>query len=97
METTKTELSLDQLKSVLEKNLTPKTILRRNTFETVNTSRIPLKRSKTTGNLSLKKVVFADKCKKPLKEIFEVPYILYDEKESPRKKLKSKGCQCIIF
>ena len=75
----------------------PRTILRRNTFETSLISKLPPRRSSTTGNLSMKKVVFADKCKKPLKQIFEVPYILYDDKESPNKKIKLKGCQCATF
>lgn len=75
----------------------PRTILRRNTYETSLISKLPPRRSSTTGNLNMKKVVFADKCKKPLKQIFEVPYILYDEKDSPSKKIKLKGCQCTIF
>ena len=75
----------------------PRTILRKKTCETSQESKLPPRRSSTTGNLSIKKVVFADKCKKPLKQIFEVPYILYDDKESPNKKLKVKGCQCTIF
>jgi hypothetical protein len=89
---TKDIKDFDQLSSPV-----PRTILRRKTCETSKYTKLPPRRSSTTGNLTIKKVVFADKCKKPLKQIFEVPYILYDEKESPNKKIKLKGCQCIIY
>ena len=45
-----------------------------------------------------KKVSFPDKFKKPLHTIFEVERVIYQDSDiKPEKKLKSKGCACIIF
>lgn len=48
-----------------------------------------------------KSVSFPDKDKKPVHTIFEVPLLKYEDQDPPKtvpskKKIKNKGCSCII-
>ena len=99
MEEEKSYISPTQEDFGLSSKLFPKSILKTKDSPIKTVTQKFIRKSKTMDECSNnKKVSFPDKFKKPLHTIFEVERVIYQDSDiKPEKKLKSKGCACIIF